>query len=103
MYDAHDLQQIGARMLKLKKLMVVLVVLVATIALLPGSALAAGETGWLTWGSPYGNENWTYCDYYPDASGNLGYWCYMPGAGTWKSISPNWQSGNGFAPGEFAD
>jgi hypothetical protein len=27
------------------------------------------------------------------------YWCYMPENGAWKPVSPNWQSGNGFAPG----
>ncbi len=37
----------------------------------------------------------------PNYAGN--YWCYMPENGTWKPVSPNWQSGTGFSPGEFPD
>ncbi len=88
---------------KLKKLMNVLVVLVATIGLLPGSALAAGEVGWTSWTTRPGVTSWAYCDYYPDYYGNLGYWCYLQDPGVWKSVSPNWQPGTSFSPGEFPD
>ena len=84
-------------MLKLTKLMIVLALLLVALALLPGSAIAAGEVGWTSWISRPGVTSWAYCDYYPD------YWCYLEDQGIWKRVDPSWQPGSGFSPGEFPD